>query len=103
MVVGSESQYIYLYDTYNWIKVGSYRWNGEKPNSVKFSPDGLYIAIGYDDDDIKILNSPTMTLNKTLDTSHSKVHEVDFSYDSTKLLTCGDDKKFRVWATSGWS
>ena len=44
-----------------------------------------------------------MTLNKTLDTSHSKVYEVDFSYDSTKLLTCGDDKKMRVWSISGWS
>ena len=39
----------------------------------------------------------------TLSTSHSTLNEIDFNYDFTKLVTCGDDDVFRVWDTSTWT
>ena len=31
------------------------------------------------------------------------MYELDFTSDSSTLVTCGDDKKFKLWSTSTWS
>lgn len=42
----------------------------------------------------------TCNIINTIGTGHIKVYDVDFSYDGTKMLTCGDDNKFKVWDIS---
>ena len=62
------------------------------------------VAIGGNSDNVKILDASTFAVTKTLATDHGYVNDVDFSYDSDRLLTCGDDDEFRTWKTnSGWS
>jgi WD40 repeat protein len=39
-------------------------------------------------------------LIRSLDTGHVKIYDIDFSYDGTLMLTCGDDQKFKVWNIS---
>ena len=51
-----------------------------------------------------ILSGSTYLRVKTLNTDHSKVHDIDFLEDSSRMITCGDDKKFKVWnPSSSWS
>ena len=61
------------------------------------------MAICYEHNDVKILQTSDWTLAATVTTVHSKVYEIDFSEDSSMLLTCGDDKAFRLWSTSTWT
>jgi hypothetical protein len=30
-----------------------------------------------------------------------KIFDIDFSYDGTLMLTCGDDSRFKVWNIGG--
>ena len=30
-----------------------------------------------------------------------KIFDIDFSYDETLMLTCGDDERFKVWNIGG--
>ena len=59
--------------------------------------------VGYEVSSASILSGTSYTLIQSLNTGHSKVHDIDFTSDSTKMITCGDDKKFKVWDTSSWS
>lgn len=63
----------------SYFPIATYQWSGEKPNKLKFSPNGAYLAISYDDDDVKILETTSFTLTHTLQTSHGKVDEIDWS------------------------
>ena len=45
--------------------------------------------------------SENCTLIRTLNTGHTKTHDIDFSNDGTLMLTCGDDRTFKVWNISG--
>ena len=50
-----------------------------------------------------ILSGSTYSMVKRLSTGHSKVHDIDFREDSGAMITCGDDKKFKVWnPSSSW-
>lgn len=76
----------------------------EIPRALKYSNDGDMLAIGFDIDNMDILQTSDYSLAKRLSTGHSKVHDIDFLEDSSRMITCGDDKKFRVWnPTSSWS
>ena len=55
LVAGTDAGTVTIYDTYTYLPVGSYTRNGRDVESVKFSPDGNHIAIGYDDSTVKIL------------------------------------------------
>ena len=51
-----------------------------------------------------ILSTSTYTRVKALSTGHSKVHDIDFLEDSSRMITCGDDKRFKVWnPSSAWA
>ena len=49
---------------------------------------------------MKIINTSNCAVLKTFSTGHAKVHGINFNSDGTKMLTCGDDQKFKVWSTS---
>ena len=46
----------------------------------------------------------TMTYIKTINVDQNNiVHDLDFSYDSSLLMTCGEDAKGKFWKTTDWS
>ena len=75
---------------------------GNTAEEAVFSKDQTMIAIGGDSDDVHILNPTTFSRTKTLDTDHDYVTDVDFRYDSNRLLTCGCDEDHAIWSTSNW-
>ena len=76
---------------------------GNIAEEAVFSKDQTMIAIGGDDDDVHIINPTTFSLTRTLDTDHGYVTDVDFRYDSNRLLTCGCDKDHAIWNTNSWN
>lgn len=49
---------------------------------------------------IDILNASTFTLIRQIVTNHTKVFDVDFRYDSQTLVTCGFDKRIKIFNAS---
>lgn len=47
-----------------------------------------------------VLNATTFTAIRTLTSAHGIAFDVDFSYDNTMILTCGNDKKAMKWKVS---
>ena len=69
-----------------------------------FSKDQSLIAVGGHADNVIVLNFPLFNQNKTLSTGHTIVRDLDFNFVSDRLLTCGDDGKFKTWKnTVDWS
>ena len=67
---------------------------------VKFFPAGDKFAFAIEEDSIRIIDARTCSLVNSFATGHAKVNDVDFNQDGTKMLTCGDDQKFKVWDAS---
>ncbi len=45
--------------------------------------------------------SDSCNLIRTINTGHIIIHGIDFSYDGTLMLTCGEDLRFKIWNISG--
>jgi WD40 repeat protein len=98
IVVGLESENVRIYNSVTRAQVANYRRWGYKATTCRYSPDGTKIAVGYEDNDIKIVKGDIGYWEMyTVNTGHGKVYGVDFSSDSSKLLTCGDNGRFRVF------
>ena len=73
---------------------------GYQPKAIKFFPTSDKFAYGFEESSLRIV-SDSCILIRSLDTGHSKIHGIDFSYDGTLMLTCGEDQTFKVWNISG--
>ena len=83
------------------MQVGNHRRWGYKPTSVRYSPDGTKIAVGYENQEIKVVKGDSGYWEiRTVVTNLGKVYSVDFSDNSELLLACGENKKFQVWNVS---
>ena len=81
---------------------------GKKPRSIRFSPDGTKIALGYRDTvKVDVLSAATLRLLYSADTTQvdDSVHAVSWSADGQFLFAGGlySDEKFyiRKWTDSG--
>jgi WD40 repeat protein len=99
-VAGTLDQRARLYYSVNRTLKCTYN-PGFFPHALKFFPTNDKFAYGYDSSDLKIVSSDNCVLIRSLNTQHVKIYGIDFSYDGTLMLTCGDDQKFRVWNISG--
>lgn len=98
VVVGLETKI----QVYNYItRTAGCSYNiGGVIRSLKFLPSSNKFAYGLEVDDLEIVtvtNTASCALDKTISTGHSKVLGIDFNFDGSKMLTCGEDQKFRVW------
>ncbi|KAI5475311.1 WD repeat domain 5 [Pseudohyphozyma bogoriensis] len=66
-------------------------------SSVRFSPDGKFLASAAADTPIHIYSLPSFSLYRTL-TSHTEgISDISFSADSTLLASASDDRTVRIW------
>lgn len=65
--------------------------------SVRFFPSSDKFAYGIEQDSMKILNVSNCAVLKTFPTGHAKVQGINFNQDGSKMVTCGDDQKFKIW------
>lgn len=71
--------------------------------SAKFSKDGALIAVAQGANSVNIIQVSTFTSIKNITSGLATVQEVDFSWDNTKLLMCGQ-YGIEVWNVGGtWS
>ena len=75
-------------------------FNGGTTLTGKYSPNGNYIAVGSDGD-VKIRNADNSP-NRNFSCGLTRVDEVHFNKESSKLLVCGDGG-FEIWDTSNWN
>jgi WD40 repeat protein len=79
----------------------SYMGPTGRPNCVRFSPDGLTLAVSTVDRTVKLFDVQTGQEYSTLATPHAnQVYGLAFSPDSETLATTSEDGTVRLWRTA---
>lgn len=74
---------------------------GHVIQSVQFSPDDKYVALGGKDGSLSIINLTSREITKEIPDAHEAgLDELKFTIDGSKLITGGEDGKIRIWNLS---
>src|SRR6266550_1067004 len=73
--------------------------NKSRNLSVAFSPDGMCIVSGSDDNSVRVWDASTGAELKVLDGHTGPVYSVAFSPDGMRITSGSDDNSVRVWDT----
>jgi WD40 repeat protein len=65
--------------------------------SISISPDGKYIALGFSDNFIRILEAETLVLLYEFEAHKNSVFKVKFSPDGNYLLSGSRDAHLKIW------
>jgi len=69
-----------------------------RPNCVRFSPDGLTLAVATTDRTVKLFDVATGQELSTIATPHTtQVYALAFSPDGSTLATASEDTTVRIW------
>jgi WD40 repeat protein/ABC-type dipeptide/oligopeptide/nickel transport system ATPase subunit len=71
--------------------------------SVRFSPDGRFLASGSDDCTVKIWDAATGECLHTFTEHTKRIWAVRFSPDGRLLANCSGDGTIRIWDTATWT
>jgi WD40 repeat protein len=99
--------YVNIYDANTFQVLYQYTYSNNIPTSVKFSKNSAYIGIGYKNTaNIQILNAvPPFSVFRTIGTgmnsANPTVAEVDFKYDNSQIVACGDDRIKTFYLSNG--
>jgi WD40 repeat protein len=90
---------IYNAKTFELLK--KFNNSGQEPRSVKVSKNSLYVAIGYRNSDLVVLHATSpYGVYFQVATGQSRIAEVDFSFDNTGVMSCGDDQGYQIYSLS---
>ena len=73
---------------------------GNPVNTVAWSPDGKFIAAGYDGDQVKIWRFATGEQVLTYTGHHKSIISVQWSHNGRYIASASFDKTIQVWTTS---
>ncbi len=94
---------IVLWDAKTWEPRATLRGHSRMPNSISFSPDGMWVASGADDNTVRVWYQGANTLSQTLRGFHGAVDTVAYSPDG-KLLAAGcRDGTLRLFETDAYT
>ena len=79
-----------------------YNHTNQTPKSIKISKDARYIAVGYQNSDLRLFlgASPFNFHLNLINTGQTDIGEVDFDYSNSRIMSCGDDKSFKSYNLS---
>ena len=96
---GSDNKVI-LYDINNSNEKVKYLGHTDHILSVNFHPTGNYIASSGADKQLILWHSKSGERIATFDNLKGWQRDISFSYDSTKMISCGDDVNLNIWDVS---
>ena len=71
-------------------------------NTLRISPDGKAVAVGCDDNSIRLYDSVTLKQTKKFEGHGAAVNSVSFASDGQWIVSGSQDKTIRIWSlTSG--
>jgi general transcriptional corepressor TUP1 len=75
------------------------RFTGDEPycRSVSFSPDGKYLATGWEDETVRILDLESKTLKTTCRGHEKEIYCIYFAEQGETLASCSVDRSLRLW------
>ncbi|MBF0444173.1 MAG: caspase family protein [Magnetococcales bacterium] len=99
--------YIRIYDKQFNLVVKKAAWGGSKPHIARFSPDGLEIAVGFNDSShVNILSGIDLTYRHSPESSgveNGNLNSVSWSANGNFLFAGGTWDKNGTWPIRSWS
>ncbi|KAJ7320698.1 chromatin associated protein [Mycena albidolilacea] len=65
--------------------------------SVRFSPDGRYLATGAEDERVRVWDIEKRTIRAVFEGHHQDIYSLDFSADGRRLVSGSGDATVRIW------
>jgi len=93
---------ISIYETTTWSLVSNINNVNQRVESVDFSADGLFLAIGYFGGDINIYSTINWNLVRTIGSHNNDISKLEFSSDGLYLISSSKDATIRIWEVSSW-
>ena len=87
---------VWLYDAATYQKLALFS-TARMVNCVSFSPDGIILASGSEDNAIKLWDIATGTNIATLEGHRNRIRSVSFSPDRTMLASGSSDNTIKLW------
>lgn len=75
--------------------------SGSRLYDITFAPDDELLASAHEDGTVRLWDSHTLQLVRTLTGHTQRVWNVDFSPDGTLVASASTDKTVRIWETAG--
>ena len=75
----------------------SYCGHQSDVNTVRFHPNGSYLASGSSDKTVRLWSVQTSEFVRLFSGHRSRVFTVDFSPDGNYLASAGEDRKIKIW------
>ena len=97
----TDARFIYVLDTEAWQLVDSFEFGSALPHSLRFSPDGNYVAAGELGGAVLLLETSPLRELAVLGRHSARVKSIDFSPDGKRIVSSSDDQTIAMWDVRG--